>query len=59
MTRYTYEQMLEAMNRVGTSMGDDEREAIASMIVEVVNDPGLSIADVLREAVVLDMIQGR
>ena len=57
MTRYTYEQMLEGMNNV--NMSDNERETVATVICEVVNDPDLTICDILREADALKSNQSR
>lgn len=57
MTRYTYEQMLEGMNSIG--MTDSERETVAAVICEVVNDDNLTVPDILKEADALARIQGR
>ena len=57
MTRYTYEQMLEGMNAV--NMSDSEREMVATVIREVVNDADLTVRDILREADALAATQGR
>ncbi|MBQ3300985.1 MAG: hypothetical protein IJH04_02310 [Eggerthellaceae bacterium] len=59
MTRYTYEQMLEAYNEVAFIASDEGKAAMARMIVEVVNDLALNEERVQREAAVLADIQGR
>lgn len=57
MTRYTYEQMLEGMNNI--NMSDSERETVAAVICEVVNDDSLTVLEILKEADMLKAIQSR
>lgn len=59
VTRWTYTQMLEAYNIVAENVSEFEKDVMARMILEVVNDPGLTIIDIQREAETLAMIQGR